>query len=155
MQTSATMTMQLTPEEDPTAGATEKDACDAAAEPKRIAIVEDELMVAWSLQSNAEDLGHDVIGVFASGEAALEVLAEEPADILCIDINLGDGIDGVETARRLRELRPTAVLFITAYADPETRSRVAHVVPGAKLLRKPILKGLLEEAIAELSPPGS
>lgn len=107
-------------------------------------------MVAWSLQSTAEDLGHDVIGVFASGEAALEVLADEPVDLLFVDINLGDGIDGVETARRLRERHAVAVLFITAYADPETRARVADAVPGAKLTRKPVLRGLLEEAITEL-----
>ena len=156
MQTSATMTMRIKPGEAATPGADEQQRGEpgpAAAAPVKIAIVEDELIVAWSLQSTAEDLGHEVIGVFASGEAALEILADEPADLLFIDINLGEGIDGIETARRLRDQRPIAVLFVTANADSETRARVAETVPGAMLLRKPVLASLLQQAIAQLSAP--
>lgn len=154
MQSFATMSMQLTSGEGavPSRGVQDGETPPVGAGlARKIAIVEDEVMVAWSLQTTAEDLGHEVIGVFASGEAALEVLAEEAADLLFIDVNLGDGIDGVETARRLRERQALAVLFITAYADAETRMRVAEEVPGAMLLRKPVLKGLLQEAITQLA----
>jgi CheY-like chemotaxis protein len=116
---------------------------------RRIAIVEDEMMVAWSLETMAEELGHVVTGVFATGESAIEALSRDPPDLLFMDINLGGGIDGVETARRLRHAHPVRVLFISAYADEETRGRVREAVPDARLLGKPVRTLVLKQAIDE------
>ena len=154
MHSSATMTMQLTPDQNQTPAEGEEEASGARralANPQRIAIVEDELAVAWTLQSTAEDLGHEVIGVFASGEAALEVLTDEQADLLFLDVDLGEGIDGIETARQLRERQPIGILFITGSPDPETRARIAEAIPEAKLMGKPVFRDALEEAIAGLA----
>jgi two-component system, response regulator PdtaR len=114
---------------------------------KRIAIVEDELMVAWSLESMAQDLGHEVIGIYPSGEAALAGLADEEANLVFMDINLGSGMDGIETARRLRNGSRVPILFISAYADPATRTRVQEAVPDAMLLGKPVSGSALARAI--------
>lgn len=116
---------------------------------RRIAIVEDEMMVAWSLETMAEELGHVVTGVFASGEAAIEALSRDPPDLLFMDINLGGGIDGVETARRLRQAHAMTVLFISAYADDATRDRVREAIPDARLLGKPVQTLILKQAIDE------
>jgi CheY-like chemotaxis protein len=157
MHSFETMTMQLTPDQNQTPAHGEEERSEArraSVQPQRIAIVEDELAVAWSLQSTAEDLGHEVIGVFASGEVALEVLGEEQADLLFLDVDLGEGIDGIETARRLRERQPIGILFITGSPDAETRARIAKAIPDAKLMGKPVFRDALEETIAELAARG-
>lgn len=118
---------------------------------KRIAVVEDELMVAWSLETMLEDLGHEVAGIFAKGEDALAALRDEPVDLVCMDINLGAGIDGIETAQRLRQMQPVSILFISAYSDPAVRSRINEAVPGALLLGKPVVRGDLKLALSEMS----
>lgn len=129
----------------------EDDARPGCSPPLRVAIVEDELMVAWSLETLVEDMGHEVAGLFAAGEAALAALGRQPPDLVLMDINLGSGIDGIETARRLRAEHPVTILFVSAYADDATQARIAETVPGAQLLRKPVPAGLLEQTIRRLA----
>ncbi len=115
---------------------------------KRVAIVEDEFLVAWSLEGTLEDLGHEVIGIFATGETALAALENHAVDLVCMDINLGSGIDGIETAARIRASQPTSIVFVSAYSDAGTRARVTSTVPGAILLGKPVDPKALEQAIS-------
>src|SRR5690606_27864276 len=50
-----------------------------------------------------------------SGEEALELIARESFDLLCIDINLGD-ISGTTLAATARKLLPNVeIVFATAY----------------------------------------
>lgn len=116
-----------------------------------ILIVEDELMVAWSFESQLEDAGYSVAGIVASGEAALARIAADPPELVLMDINLGAGIDGIETARRIRAAAPIPVIFISAYSDPETRERLDSAVPGSAFLSKPITFAALDRAIREVS----
>ena len=114
---------------------------------KRVAIVEDEAMVAWMLESMLEDLGHEVVGIFPDGEHAIAALRHVEVDLICMDVNLGSGIDGIEAARRIRESQPTAILFVTAYSDIATKQRIQESTPGAVLVGKPTSLTALEKAI--------
>jgi adenylate cyclase len=69
--------------------------------------------------------GYRVIGV-SSGEDALAVLREEPADIVLLDI-LMPGMDGYEVCRRIRQDPKTEflpVVMITASGDQEKISAI-------------------------------
>lgn len=132
-------------------GPLEQDEPGCTAAIRRVAIVEDEIMVAWSIETMLEDGGYDVVGVYSSGEDALAALAGRTVDLLCMDINLGRGIDGIETARRIRSAQPAAVIFISAYSDAATRMRIRETVPEALLLAKPVTFASLQEAIRGLS----
>ena len=125
----------------------------AAETTRKIAIVEDELMVAWTIESMLEDLGHEVVGVFANGEDAIAALRNAPVDLLCMDVNLGAGMDGIEAARRIRERQPAAILFITAYSDDATRKRIYETAPDAVLMGKPATMAGLEQAISRFTGP--
>lgn len=150
--TMAPMPLHMTTSRPPpgAAGKREKDARAGVSPAPRVAIVEDELMVAWSFESIVEDMGYEVVGLYSAGEPALAALGREPPDLVLMDINLGGGIDGIETARRLRAAHPVTILFVSAYADPETRARIVEIVPGAPLLRKPVSPQLLEQTIRDL-----
>lgn len=114
---------------------------------RRIAIVEDELMVAWALESNVEDMGYSVTGIFADAETVLESLLTRPVDLVLMDINLGAGMDGVDAARQIRAAYDIPIIFISAYADKAMQARIRTDMPGARFLRKPVQAADLEGAL--------
>lgn len=113
----------------------------------RAMIVEDELFVAWHLETLAREFGLDVIGLVPDGEGAVEQFADASPDLVLMDINLAGQIDGIEAARRIRERRNVAVIFVTAFADPATVGRIEKAVPGAQVLSKPVSSDRLRMAI--------
>ncbi|GBQ87958.1 two component response regulator KdpE [Acetobacter nitrogenifigens DSM 23921 = NBRC 105050] len=64
-----------------------------------------------------------------TGEVALRMAAENPPDIVLLDLGLPD-IDGVEVLRRMRASRPTLPVVILSVRDDE-RGKVAALEAGA------------------------
>ncbi len=118
---------------------------------RQVAIVEDELMVAWTIESMLEDLGHEVVGIFSNGEDAIAALRDMAVDLICMDINLGRGIDGIEAARQIRERQAPAILFITAYSDNATKARIHETAPDAIVIGKPTSLASLQQAISNFT----
>jgi DNA-binding response OmpR family regulator len=65
-----------------------------------------------SLGFNFVQAGFDV-RTAASGEAALEMIQNDPPDLVLLDINL-PGIDGLDTLKRFRQNLSAPVIFVTA-----------------------------------------
>ncbi len=61
--------------------------------------------------------GFEQIGEATSGPEALEIAAATVPDLVLIDLRL-PGMDGIETARRLRAEVPEAVLVLTSLNAP-------------------------------------
>ncbi|MEU1734663.1 response regulator transcription factor [Streptosporangium sp. NPDC020145] len=58
----------------------------------------------------------EVVGEAAGGDEALRGVASSSPDVVLMDLQLGDGVDGVEATRRIRELpTPPQVLVLTTY----------------------------------------
>ena len=85
----------------------------ATARPARILIVEDEMLVALEVEAILSDLGHEIVGIAADFDSAIE-LADQPVDLALVDLNLRDGLTGPQIGRRLGERDDVAVLFVTA-----------------------------------------
>ena len=115
---------------------------------RRVLIVEDELLVAWHLESLARGQNLEVCGLVPDGDGAIEQAVDLGVDLILMDIRLAGQMDGIEAARRIREQRDTPIIFITAHGDPATRARIEHVLPGTPVLAKPITAERLKEAIA-------
>ena len=122
---------------------------DRTAHALRVLIVEDEIFVAWHLESLVHDLDYSVCGMLPDGEGAVAKAEALGADVILMDINLKGQIDGVEAARRIRETFDAPIIFITAYSDPKTLGRIQNAVPGATVLAKPVAVGRLRMAIAD------
>jgi CheY-like chemotaxis protein len=118
-----------------------------------VLIVEDELLVAWHLESLARDQHLDVCGLVPDGDGAIEQAEDLDVDLILMDIRLAGRMDGVEAARRIREQRGTPIIFITAHGDPATRALIERQVPGAPVLAKPISADRLREAIGQVLSP--
>jgi CheY-like chemotaxis protein len=114
----------------------------------RVLIAEDELLVAWHLESLAREQDLEVCGLVPDGVGAVEQSMDLDVDLVLMDIKLAGRMDGIEAARQLREQRDTPIIFITAHADSATRAQIGRIFPGAPVLAKPITPERLKEAVA-------
>ncbi len=73
-------------------------------------------------------------------------VGEKRPDVVLMDIHLPNGIDGVETAARVREQFRIPVVFVTAYASMEIISRISLSEPFAYIL-KPFEESELHAAL--------
>ncbi|HEU4652855.1 MAG TPA: response regulator [Steroidobacteraceae bacterium] len=78
-----------------------------------VLIVEDEPLIAVSLELELELAGHQVLGPADDPEHALRLAAEHRPDVALVDIGLHGSTRGVELARSLRLQYDVAVLFVT------------------------------------------
>ena len=93
--------------------------------PASVLVVEDEGLIALQLMELLSKAGYHVPDAVASGEEALEVLGRTTTpDLILMDIGLPGGMDGIETARRIREKIDIPVIFITAYTNERILSRM-------------------------------
>ncbi len=110
------------------------------AEPMQVLLAEDDELSRRVLTSLLESMGHEVTAVADGGEALARLESLSVALVL-MDVVM-PGVDGLEAARRLREMeqrqgRPrTPLLFLTADEAPE-RLREAIRAGGDDLLVKP------------------
>lgn len=83
----------------------------------RVLVVDDHPIVRAGVSSLFDaEATVDVVGEADTGEAAVALAAQLRPDVVLCDLRLGDGIDGIETTRRLRELEPApAVVMLTTF----------------------------------------
>src|SRR6184192_4655027 len=103
----------------------------------RILVVEDESLQAQDVQERLKSFGYDVPVVAESGEEALARAAATRPDLVLMDIRLKGEMDGIETARVLRERFSLPVIYLTGEADDATLDRAKATEPLGYLL-KPI-----------------
>ncbi len=105
-----------------------------AAKPK-ILIVEDEAIVAFDLKSGLEKLGYTVLAQVNSAEKALEMIEQDPPDLVLMDIVLKGKIDGIEAADIIHSRWGIPVVFCTSYADQKRLDRAKLVNPFGYILK--------------------
>src|SRR2546428_7792250 len=93
--------------------------------PLRVLIVEDESRLRDMLVRAVTDMGFAASGA-ASAEAALRHLADKPADIAVLDLNL-PGMGGMELFARLRQQNPAVqVIILPGFGDLEAAQQAIH-----------------------------
>jgi DNA-binding response OmpR family regulator len=114
-------------------------------------IVEDETMIALSLEADMQALGFDTCHLAANGQQAfLHAMRDQP-DVVLMDVNLEGGREGIEAARWLRGVCDVPIVFVTGYTDGDTIERIRERVRGAPVLTKPVYKDRLADAVAEVT----
>lgn len=101
----------------------------------KILVVDDEVLVARDLKQRLEDLGYEVSQIASSGKEAVEIASDAAVDLLLMDINLGGGIDGIETAAQVRKHKDIPVVYLTAYSDQATLDRAKATDPFGYILK--------------------
>lgn len=71
---------------------------------EKILIVEDQFIEANNLQEMLETADYRVTGIARSVPKALELITQNPPDLVLLDIFLKGPLTGIDLARNLREL---------------------------------------------------
>ena len=115
---------------------------------KKIMVVDDEENIRFLYKEELMDDGYDVV-LAASGQEALDLLADTKPDLLTLDIKM-PGMDGIETLRKIKEIdKELPVVLCTAYGqykqDFSSWASDAYVVKSADLAElKSVIKEILE-----------
>jgi len=122
--------------------------------PLRVVIVDDEAPARSRMRDLLDECGNEVplviAGEAASGQAALDLVSREGADVVLLDVRM-PGMDGIEVAQHLQKLEhPPAVVFATAFDAYAIR---AFEVQAVDYLLKPIRLARLKEALARATRP--
>jgi two-component system response regulator PilR (NtrC family) len=124
----------------------------------RVLVVENELLMRWSIAETLGDAGHTVLEA-VNGAAAIRALtnAAETVDVVLLDYRLPDSTD-LTLLAAIRRLSPgSAVILMTAHATPEV-TRGALDLGAYQLMHKPFelhdLEPLVLKAFAASHPQG-
>jgi len=113
----------------------------------RVLVVDDEEDFLETIVNRLNKRSVDTTGA-TSGEQALELMEEKLFDVVILDIKMPGGMDGIETLREIKKIRPlTEVILLTGHGSVETS------IEGMKLgafdyLLKPVK---LEELLVKLA----
>ncbi len=102
----------------------------------RVAIVEDEVLIAIHLADLCEEYGANVVGVEYDGQIAAEMLLREKPDYVLMDVRLGEGRDGVSVAMQVQPHLPDSkFIYVTGSTEPSTMTRIQEDHPHAILIK--------------------
>lgn len=120
---------------------------------KRVMVVEDDFLVAMTVENSLADAGYRVTAVVPSGETALVEAERAKPDLVIMDIRLAGELDGIETACRLLA-RGIRCIFASAHSDKAIMTRGAAAEPLG-WLTKPFSSNQLLVAVADALRPDS
>lgn len=95
----------------------------------RILIVEDEPIIAEDIADLCQLRGHEVCGIAYSASEALGMIEALRPNLVLLDINLNDRIDGTEVGSHLNQHTNIPFIYITSYSDQATLEKVKHTAP--------------------------
>lgn len=100
-----------------------------------ILIVEDEFIIAENLSATLVECGYCVVGIADNVDSVLKILSTNQIDMILLDINLNQAVDGVEIAHIVNSRFGIPFIFVTAFVDPATVERVKHTYPYGYIVK--------------------
>jgi len=105
--------------------------------PKRILIVEDEMLIAKHIKNCLERNGYDSAGLAINYSGAIEIIKTRQVDLALLDIKLSGKKSGLEVAEFLKGNYKIPFMFLTSFNDKETLGKLKILQPMG-YLNKPI-----------------
>ncbi|MFO1154269.1 MAG: response regulator [Rhodospirillales bacterium] len=82
-----------------------------------VLIIEDEPLIAMDLEHIVSSLGHQVVGIAPTRDAAVDAARKQRPGLVLADIQLADGSSGIDAVRDILASFEVPVIFITAYPE--------------------------------------
>lgn len=118
-----------------------------------VLVVEDDPDTQWRLARMLTVHGARVVGT-SSGEAALALIDQWPADLVLVDQGL-PGISGLEVARQIRQKHPSIPVVLMSTEESHDLRLAAKVAGAALTLTKPFRVEVLFELLQRLTSAGA
>jgi len=112
----------------------------------RILVVDNESIIAKSIENRLKKAGYTTLGIALSGLEAVEMSRALCPDLILMDIVMDDEIDGIEATARIHAYLDVPVIYITAHDDEEHLARATQTEPYGYLI-KPIETNVLRSTI--------
>jgi len=103
----------------------------------KLLIVEDELVSAKVIERILRNKGYVNIKTVSDGLAAINEVDLSQPDLILMDIDLGNGIDGIETADKILAKFDIPIIYLTAYTTDALTER-AKITGAFSYLTKPV-----------------
>jgi DNA-binding NarL/FixJ family response regulator len=108
--------------------------------PISLYIVEDESIIAHDLKNKLTDFGYTIAGIDATGEKAIENIADltennKKPDIVIMDIKLTGKMNGIEAAKVLIEQYNCGIIFLTSLNKSEIFNKSFFLKPYAYIFK--------------------
>lgn len=115
---------------------------------KKVLIVEDDMIISMVLERMIKKLGHQVVKKVIAGQDAIDSTFELEPDLILMDIQLKDNIDGITAMQKIREQSDVHVIYITGNSDQYNLER-AKKTDFIDYLVKPIQMNHLKKSISK------
>lgn len=112
----------------------------------KILIIENEMIIAADMSVQFLKMGYEVIGIHMRAEDALKTIADDPPDIVLMDIGLKGKMDGITAAGIISDQYHIPIVFLSSGTDMPTFHRAMTIRPYA-FISKPFLDEDLQRAI--------
>lgn len=111
-----------------------------------ILAVEDDPLYAESLELVLHESGYQAFSIVDNATDALKLFKDKAPDIILMDIEINGPLNGIEFVEIISAIRPTPVIYVTAFTDAGTFNRAKLTKPSAYIV-KPYHATALQAAI--------
>ncbi len=94
---------------------------------KKILLVEDEAIIAMNEKMSLEKYGYEVVTAHTGEKAVKTIKTTSDIDLILMDIDLGSGIDGTETAEIILKEKEIPVVFLSSHTEPEVVEKTEKI----------------------------
>jgi two-component system, response regulator PdtaR len=102
---------------------------------EKILLVEDDDVIARVADWRLKNLGYVVCGRASTGAQAMELVVNEKPDLVLMDINIKGNIDGIETAKMIKNGFNIPVVYVTSHSDGPTLERAKATRPDGFIVK--------------------
>lgn len=100
-----------------------------------VLIVDDEMITSEFVRLILERYDINVTGVADNPKKALQIFSEGKTDLIICDIDLRNGMSGIDFIRHVKQLRPTHVIYLTGFTDEKTLKNALETQPDAYITK--------------------
>ncbi|MFC1669080.1 PAS domain S-box protein [Spirochaetota bacterium] len=94
---------------------------------KTILLVEDDVLIAMAEKKSLETYGYSII-ITHTGQEAIETVKSTPEiNLILMDIDLGKGIDGTQTAEIILKNHDLPIVFLSSHTEPEIVEKTENI----------------------------
>jgi DNA-binding NarL/FixJ family response regulator len=110
-------------------------------------IVEDEMIIAMGLAYRLEEEGYEIIGLVKNGYDAVTMALCTKPDIIIMDIDLSESMDGIAAAEKIEKHLPVKIIFTSEHTHKDPRIQRILAEGTHPFIQKPYNHERLKELI--------
>lgn len=101
----------------------------------RVLIIEDEFIIAQSIQSSLQKNGHEVCTIASTYSEALHILDNERPEIAIIDLKLKGSKSGIDLAEKVNQSYTLPFIFLTSSTDENLLNSLKYLNPSGIIVK--------------------